>query len=467
MGSDKKFNDFRIRNMFYNNNHSKAIIKQINKECLKIGINSNTITSFIKNELTFEELSMIEQIIVIKSIYSITKLSEYDYKKLFTLNRAEECNIKVNDYIEEFMQLDYIGISSDEFLSDEEKIKILKTYDKYQLSKLKMLNDRYPNRSTKTTYFTIYQTNLHSAEEIKGKDLMKFTTKEIEDLIETLLYAYDTTRQNLITFINLYCEWAVEEELIKKNPCSKLKRDKIKTNPKIFLSNKIYGKTKFYDMIKLMEQKTKLPNIIPLILARYGIKGKNLEAMINLKWNDIDENSKVVYINNIQLPIDHKFIEYIHKAKAYIESPRTGGKNIVRYCDYGYVLKKALNENNEKDEHETIKYATIFNRTNEASKSIDIARIPFKNLLLTRQFELLLETRKYRRLKQEDFEYIVKLFDLGEDEPLANRAFQLKKRWIELTGDLVITQRKNTRNLTNDNSFNIYEELKQDLDLCL
>lgn len=462
-----KINDSQIREMFYGRNDSKEIIKEINKECLKTDSCNKAILKFIKGEVTFDELNMKEKTTVFNSIYNITKLSKYSYEKLFIPSETEECNIEDDDYFQKFMELDYMGISSDEFLSDEEKMKILKTYDKYQLSKLKMLNDSYPNKSTKITYFTIYQTNLHSAEELKGKDLMNFTTKEIEDLIETLLYAYDTTRQNLITFTNLYCEWAVEEKLIKKNPCSKLKRDKIKTNPKIFLSNKIYGKTKFYDMIELLEQKTKLPNIIPLILARYGIVGKNLNAMINLRWNDIDENSKIVYINNMQLPIDHKFIEYIHKAKAYIESPRTGGKNTVRYCDYGYVLKKAFNENNEKDEHETTKYATIFNRTNEASKSIGIARIPFKNLLLTRQFELLLEIRKYGRLKQEDFEYIVKIFNLGEDEPLVNRAFQLKKRWIELTGDLVITQRKNTKNLPNDNNYDIYEKLKQDLDLCL
>ena len=344
---------------------------------------------------------------------------------------------------------------------------ILKAYDKYQLSKLKMLNDRYPNKITKITYFTIYQKNLHQAEEIKGKDLMNFIDKEIETLIESLTYAYDTTRQNLVTFVNLYCKWAVEEGLIKKNPCAKIDREKIKINSKVFMSNKIYGKKDFWSVVEEMEESTKLPNVMPLILGRYGITGKELKMMINLKWDDIDEVNKVVHLNTVQLPIDDKFIEYIQKAKRYFESSRDGGKNTVRYCNFGYVLKKALNENNEKEEEKTIKYATIFNRVNEACSSIDIPRISFKRLALTRQIEILLEMRKYGRLQQKDFEYIIKLFDYGQNEPLVNRAFQLKKRWIELTGDLVITQRKSTRNLSNENNYNIYEKIKQDLDLYL
>lgn len=467
----EKINDVQIREMFYKRNDSKDIIKKINKECLKKGISNKAILSFIKDELTFEELDESEKATIFNSIYEITKMIQYKYKELSISNEIEESNSIVDDYIEQLMKLEYIGLAADEDMNCEKKKEELKKYDEYQLSKLLMLNEKYSIKSTKITYFTIYQTNLHFAEEGKEKDLMKFTTKEIEILIESLTYTYGTIKQNLIAFINLYCEWCKEKGLIKKNPCDKLNRKLIKINSKIFLANKICGKKEFYNMLKEMEENTKLPNLIPLLLARYGIKGEGLEAMISLRWDDVDEENKVVHIqcnNNIsQLPIDDKFIEYIHKAKKYTESDKSNGKNMVRYSDFGYVLKKAFSEKDEENGEQTIKYASVFTRVNEACKSIGVPRISFNRLLLSRQLEILLEMRKNRRLKQSDFEYVVSMFDFGEEELLTNRAFNIKKIWLELTGDAVITQRKNTRNLSNDNSFNIYEELKEDLDLCL
>ena len=104
---------------------------------------------------------------------------------------------------------------------------------------------------------------------------------------------------------------------------------------------------------------------------------------------------------------------------------------------------------------------------NDCCKSIGIKRIPFKRLLLSRQIEILLEIRKYGRLQQKDFEYVVDLFNFGSNDPVTNKAFQLKKRWIDLTDDKVITQRKNTRNLPDEDSEEVYNRLRDKLDLYL
>lgn len=372
-----------------------------------------------------------------------------------------------------YLKYNFVGEGVETELDENEKIELLKGYDKFQLNKLLMLNEKYENKRTKLTYFIVYQTHIHDIEVNKEKDLMYFTTKEIDELLDSIIYTYDTTRQNLLSFIRIYCNWSIEKGLIKINPCDKLNTDKCKKNNKEFLEDTIYGKNDFYNMLEEMEKKTKLPNLIPLLLARYGIIGDNLEKMINLKWKDIDEKSKLVFIRDkrgkviCDLPVDDKFIEYIHKAKAYTESPKVDGKNIIRYSDYGYVLKKAYTEKDLDDEDKRVKYATVFNRINDCCKSVGIKRIPFKRLLLSRQIEILLEIRRHGRLEQRDFEYIINLFNFNSKNNITNKAFQLKKRWIDLTEDKVITQRKDTRNLSSENSEDVYNELKSKLDLYI
>lgn len=472
----EQLENLNIKKMLFKRGDGKDIVKAINRECFSNNLNTNNISRYLNGEIKLNELKTNERIAIIKGFYSVTRLNKFNYNKMFTYEELKQYeNIKKNKYIDlnEYLNFDFVGEGVETGLEDDEKLELLKGYDKYQLNKLLFLNENYDNKRTKVTYFILYQNNLHDIEVQKGKDIMNFTTREIETMVNSIIYTYDTIRQNILSFIRIYCNWGVEKGLIKKNPCDDLNTKKSKKNSKIFLEDKIFGKTDFYATLEEMEKNTKLPNLIPLLLARYGIIGENLSKMINLKWEDIDEDIKVVYIKDEQgnvicdLPIDDKFIEYIHKARLYSESPKVSGKNLVRYSDYGYVLKKAYSEKDVDDEEKTVKYATVFNRVNDCCKSIGIKRIPFKRLLLSRQIEILLEIRKYGRLQQKDFEYVVDLFNFGSNDPVTNKAFQLKKRWIDLTDDKVITQRKNTRNLPDEDSEEVYNRLRDKLDLYL
>ena len=73
------------------------------------------------------------------------------------------------------------------YATEEEKDKILKTYDEYILNKLAFLNDTYDNKNTMKSYFIYYKNFFHEEEIIKGKDLMYFTTIEIKELIMSLV----------------------------------------------------------------------------------------------------------------------------------------------------------------------------------------------------------------------------------------------------------------------------------------
>lgn len=369
--------------------------------------------------------------------------------------------------IEKYMVLDYVGTNYKTNNKKESEIlkrNILKGYDEFRLRKLEFLNECYDNEKTKTTYWTLYCVHILIYEQNMNKDLMFFSTEEIYSVLNSLVYSYSTTRDNISSFINNYCRWAEKLGHIKTNPMIGLKKDNLKINSNNFIKSKVYGKKEFYDMIKKMEQNANIQTLLPLILGRYGIIGRNFNQMSHLRWEDINYESMEVSIlcdneDIKRIPIDKEFISYINKARLF------DGDGFYKYNDYGYVLQKANNGKNNQDE--IVGKNTIFNRVNECCKILKIPRIPFKSLLLSRQMDILTTMRKNKRLSFSDFEHVISIYDFEGSNNFLNRAFQLKKRWIELTGDEVYTFRKNTRNLTNDNSHEIASKISEKYGLYL
>lgn len=379
----------------------------------------------------------------------------------------------------QFIGVDYID-KNDMKKTEEKKKEILNQYDKYQIEKLTFLNECYDSEATMLSYWTLYMKNLHYDEVNKEKDLKYFTRDEIIILIKSI-YGMDTTKASVGSFLSMYYRWADKRGDIGINPFLGIKLSEIKTNPQLLLKSKLYGQPIFYKLCSDMEQKTKLPNIMPFILARYGIAGEKLYYMRHLRWEDIDEENYKVMIRTddeerrliTTLDVDANFIKWIDKARLYTENSDSdltndkGRKNKVRYADYGYVLKKAIDQTSnesESDEDKINKYNSVYSRANAACTSIDIKRIAFKDLVRSRQLELLLQLRKLRRLNIADFEKIIKQFDLDETKIYANKAFTLKKRYEELTGEKVIVS-KDTIEENDEDSLEVASELIEELGL--
>lgn len=371
---------------------------------------------------------------------------------------------------------------------DPTRDEVLSRYDIYQQNKLTFLNECYSSLSTMNSYWTLYNTNVHFDEVNRNKDVMYLNTEEIMDLIRST-FGMDTTKASLASFLNMYYRWAYSKGKIDINPYLGIQTSKIKANSKRMLESKLYGQKAFYQLCEDMRDVTKLPNIIPFVLARYGIAGEKLYYMRYLKWEDIDREKMVVNIihryqengKNIEkhistLPIDDNFIKWIYMAKAYTETTEeelrhecTDGnfkkKNIVRYEDFGYVLKKAMDaKNNESDDEKVNKFNTIYNRAKVACSVLGIKRIAFKDLVRTRQLELLLEIRKHRRLTSKDFDNIVEIFTLEDEKIIENKSHILRKRYEELTNDRVVLKNRKHPD-DDDNSLEIATALINDLGL--
>lgn len=281
--------------------------------------------------------------------------------------------------------------------SDPTMEQVIASYDDYQKSKLKFLNECYSSLKTRIAYWALYNNNLHFDEVNKKKDLKYFSTVELKALIQSA-FGMNTTKSSIGSFLNMYFRWASKRGDISINPYLGIKTSVINKNSKRMLESKLYGQKLFYELCEDMEDNTKLPNIIPFILARYGIAGEKLHYMRYLKWEDIDRNQYLVNIVKREknesgkieetlistLPVDSKFIEWIDKAKLYTETTEAElmqdrdtvkKKNKVRYADYGYVLKKAVDA---KEEEKVNRFNTIYNRAKIACLSIGVKRIAFK-----------------------------------------------------------------------------------------
>lgn len=282
-----------------------------------------------------------------------------------------------------------------DYNTEDEKQKILESYDKYQIAKLRYINSQNVNYKTMSDYWSRY-TRFHIAEKVHGKDLKDFTKEDIENTLRKWTNIKKISLVNIIPFGKRYCEYCISQGEIESNPFNEIKIDIVENID--YYKAKIIGMNEFYYMCNEILSNKDSIYVKQLLLARYGILGKKAKFMLNLRYSDIDINNKIVNIINYDgkkfiVPIDNRFIELLK------ELNREADKNILESDKY--VLTNTYN---------IAKYNTINTRVNTALKSIEQDRISFNKLLFTRQFEFLLNKRKERKLTRRDVMEAMGLF---------------------------------------------------------
>jgi hypothetical protein len=346
--------------------------------------------------------------------------------------------------------------------TEEAKQKILKKYDEYQLAKITWLNDVYEDDITKKPLWSAYNNNIHDVEVAKGKDLKYFTHDEMKGMLNSFIYAMDTTKRTIISFVNQYCEYFVGKD-ISINPCTGISFAKVAKSSKKLLQTKVYNMDEFYELLTKMKYKTKADNIKPLLLARYGIIGKQAMFMRRLKWNDINTEQLIVNIRDDNdevircIPVDQRFINFLLDLE---EQKVNDGQEYNIFKSDAYVLES----------NGIIKYATLHSRIYNACNSLNKdlkegeekqERINISDLLFTREIELLLDIRKERKLRTDDVESVLSIF--YETNISQNVLLNLKYRYEGLTGDKVMS--KSTANKRSKEYGNERRELLHLIDL--
>ncbi|MCI1622750.1 MAG: hypothetical protein LKH93_11095, partial [Clostridium beijerinckii] len=201
-----------------------------------------------------------------------------------------------------------------EFLGENTSVNKLNNFQK---NKFKWLQDseKYTD-TTKRTYWVIIDNNFNDIERKLNKDLYDFTSKEIIEVINSIIYTSVKTNTSLISIVSSYINWAIYAGYKKgENPCKDINKSEIMMNKANTISRNIIRRkyiklNTFFKLVDYLE----CSNIdkMLLVLARYGV---NTQKIGNVRWEDVDSKNMVLNLNsNIQLPIDEKFLEYLDGA---------------------------------------------------------------------------------------------------------------------------------------------------------
>ena len=311
----------------------------------------------------------------------------------------------------------FIGCNYD---TEEDKDKILKTYDEYILNKLAFLNDTYSNKNTKLSYFTYYKNFFHEEEIIKGKDLMYFTTIEIKELLLSLINTKPSSRGAFLSFINNYLNYCVDKGYINHNQSVAINTKEIKKVSKRVIDVELINLKNFYEMVNEVYTKNSYNRvIIPVLFARYGILGEGCEDIMNLTFENVDHHNKLVRIKKngdvILLPIDENFIKWVYKASNN---------------DTGIILKNNRGEAIESKN-------TIYNMFYKFFSVIDKPRISAKVLRENRKLDLLGDIRKERDITMKDIEMVECLISYDNDNNSRTGILKLRDLYEVVFGENV------------------------------
>jgi hypothetical protein len=324
--------------------------------------------------------------------------------------------------------------------TEQEKQRVLAGYDEFQLAKIVWLNNTYADEITKKPLWSVYNNNIHDYEVAKNKDLKNFKTEEVLSMLNSFIYAMETTMNTIRTFVGKYFDYWVEKGEVSINPLTGVKSMKSLTASKRLLETKIYNMDDFYEMLEQMKEVTSSIFIKPLLLARYGILGKQAIYMRNLKYKDIDTKNMNVNIYNENgefltlLPIDDKFINFLAKLDEVTEDE---SKEKLFKSDV-YVLEPRTIVNYNTVNSRVYTAFKILNKTGREKIADwkDVERISFNSLLFTREIEILLKLRRERKITSRDVEMVIKVFNEGKIND-ASVAI-MRKRYESLTEDRVL-----------------------------
>ena len=187
------------------------------------------------------------------------------------------------------------------------------------------LDEVYPLEETRQTMISNYKNNILYVEKLLGKDLMYFTSEEVESLIVNASGVSSGYKSSMYSFCNSYCEWCCDRNYININPCASIKAmDLVETSIQQLMKG-LLSKQQFINTLRILESKSNLlaSGFLALILARNGVLGKRCEDLIKLEESDIKDgfiniynkinNSEDYAILNTSLPIDNDIFEWYNK----------------------------------------------------------------------------------------------------------------------------------------------------------
>lgn len=328
----------------------------------------------------------------------------------------------------------FVGLDTND---QKEKENYYNELDDFQLKKLDYIKEMYDNEKTALTVWRIYNNNIHEYEVSVDKDAMKFDINDIENVLSSKFQYKESYRRTIISFIVNYMEWGVARGDLEVNIAKTINVNKVTKNKLKIIKQNLYGLDEFYSILGEINMKLPKHYTIPLLLARYGVLGKNAEDICNLKWQDIDlENNRINIIDYETGELkqvyytDNRFSEYMKNYK-YDED-----LNKTIETDY-VVYKRKVFETINTD----IRYtgSGLRNITNIIAKAMNDDRIAFKDLIQSRKLDYLLALRSTRKITNLDLYATTQLLAYKKETYTTTNL--LKSFYESLTDEKIIMTR--------------------------
>lgn len=309
-------------------------------------------------------------------------------------------------------------------------------------NKKDFLSANYENSKTIDSYTSLFKTVINPSEKKLNKDIMEFTSDEIDEFMNTLPTTNIRVKKTVWSLLNCYFNWAINEEKynINTSPMKNLELSDYLISDK--LQEKIYYSLEEIDKmcIRLEEEVGfNAQEIIPIIMARYGILGSKLSWIRSLKNEHIDRQNYLVYIFDEKeekiittVPIDDLFLKWVDKALETTEKIVESNSMIAlfpvrrhKYLETGYILKSSRG-------YKKVSEQGVYSAMHRLFHSIFNYRIRLTKFVNSRKFDLLFQKKLTNgKLTYNDFREVTAIFNPDSKK---YTYFSLRDDYIMLTG---------------------------------
>lgn len=273
--------------------------------------------------------------------------------------------------------------------------------NRYLINKIDWLEHSNLSDKTKITYYRLFQANVLPVEEAYKKDVSKFSTYEIENLIRGIVTNVEQTKRSTFSAVSSYLTWCVENDIISYNPTDNIAdaRDLYRVNTNV-VKEKYNTLNEFYNWLDSLSIDDNMKLV--LVMCRYGVPIKEIS---NVKWDDLDKENKELYVTIkdklLQLPVDNEFVNRVDKALRCDET--YSGKE---YKDIGYMIK-SLKPNK-------LSTSGVYSLVLKASEESNIDRIDIGYLYKNRKIDLIMELLGSKsELFTDDLEWVLGVLGLS------------------------------------------------------
>ena len=308
------------------------------------------------------------------------------------------------------------------------------------------LHEVYTNEETRQTMISNYKNNILYVEKLLEKDLMYFTTQEIESLVLNASGVSSGCKSSMYSFCNSYCEFCCDKGYININPCSSIKAQDIVETSIQQLMKGLLGKEQFNNTMKILEGKTNMiaTGFLALCLARDGVLGKKCCDLIKLEEEDIRNGFINIYnkVDNDEdygllltsLPIDNDIMKWYYKYKDIREYEGLGTRKSKIILEGKYILKKSSYTSSRTEDY--ISVNGLLNMINQNCIMADIPRISLSKMQMSYKLDMLLNVRKQRKINEYDIRKINKMVNYNFTS--AQSVINLKQFYESISGEEVL-----------------------------